>query len=90
MKKINDIYKELNNPNSDLEPFEYEMDIKIGEIVAAEFPSGSRQTEYYRAKVISIQPKTETKQTNFEVNFSILQVEHFNNDLKLFHSGSIY
>lgn len=62
LKQIDEIYSELNNPNSDLESIGNEADIKVGQTLAAVYPSdGQRQVEYYRAKVIFIERNKDTK-----------------------------
>lgn len=58
MDKIDEIYNELNNPNSDLEPFENAAHVPVGQILAAAYPSNKGQkVDYYRAKVIFIERK---------------------------------
>lgn len=54
---INNIYEELNQPNTDIEPFENPFDIELGQILAA---PGPNTTDYYRARVEHIsQSKSE-------------------------------
>lgn len=67
MKKVEEIYEELNNSNSDLEPITNPVDIKIGDTLAAVYPSDKPgEVEYYRAKVIFIERKKDSK-ASFEV-----------------------
>lgn len=67
MEKVRKIFEEINNANSDLEPFGNESDIVIGLVLAAVFPSESDGVEYFRAKVIYIEKDKETGQTTYEV-----------------------
>lgn len=65
--EINNIFKELNNPNSDLERFDAISDVAVGQILAAVFPSDNDHEEFYRAKVIFIEKEKESKKSIFEV-----------------------
>lgn len=76
LDQIDEMYNELNNPNSDLESIENPIDVKIGQILAAVYPSSRpSKVEYYRAKVIFIQknkisaPQFEVSVYNFQQNF---------------------
>lgn len=70
LKKIDEVYSELNNANSDLESFVNPSDIKVGQTLAAVYPSDDhRQVEYYRAKVIFIDRKKDSK-APFEVKIN--------------------
>lgn len=60
----------MNNPNSDLEAFGQYSDVKIGDIVAANFPDDG-QPDFHRAKVISID-KLKNGETVFNVSNSRL------------------
>ncbi|XP_031628409.1 probable ATP-dependent RNA helicase spindle-E [Contarinia nasturtii] len=67
--EINKIFEEINNPNSDLEPFHQESDVVIGQVLAAAFPSDNSKVEFYRAKIINIERDKKTKQITYEVRF---------------------
>lgn len=68
LKKIYDIYEEINNANSDLESFHNESDVVVGQVLAAVYPYSSDGDEFYRAKVIFIEPDKENKQLVYEVS----------------------
>lgn len=71
LKHVNDVYNELNNPNSDLETIQNPADVEVGQILAAVYPSDDQQqVEYYRAKVIYIERKRNSN-TQFEVIYFI-------------------
>lgn len=60
--------KEINNPSNDLEGFRQHSDIKIGDIVAANFSDDNSEPDFYRAKVISID-KLKNDETVFNVSY---------------------
>lgn len=49
----------MNNSNNDLEAFRNVSEVRVGQIVAAEFPNerNMRNIEYHRAKIIAINSK---------------------------------
>lgn len=67
LNEIRKIFDEINNPNSDLEPYFNESDVTIGQVLAAVYPGDNDEVEYYRAKIIHIENDKKTQQTIFEV-----------------------
>lgn len=59
---MDEIFKEMNNSNSDLEPFRSSSQVIVGQIVAAVFPGPKNRIEYHRAKVMAINLSTDSKQ----------------------------
>lgn len=49
---IESIHDQLNH--GELEPFQQHSDIKLGQIVAANFPDNGNRVDFHRGKIISI------------------------------------
>lgn len=62
---VNNIFEELNQPNTDLEPFDSPSDIKLGQVLAALGDSGD-SNNYYRARIERIS-QSKSEQWIFDV-----------------------
>lgn len=48
------MHLEMNNSNNDLEKFKQHSEIKIGQILAANYPNETNEYDFHRGKIISI------------------------------------